>query len=211
MIKGQTILTHRQTGREQCSRFHRTFEYDFCGAGTAYPSGAHEFTHPTSPVFSGVRVARSLVLWLCFVDRCLSFCTFSFGHYDVCPSIYEFWLSFGIFKLFLYLCKKHSLNTMHEIVWMDCFSTNTNLRSTCLVVLNLWRTSFVIHSHRIKTLYILNTALWSLLLYNIYIYILLGNLPLYNGGNHYWSNSDYLGSSGCVHKIQSYIYKWHIV
>jgi hypothetical protein len=35
-------------------------------AGTAYPSGA-------PPVFSGVRVTRSLVLCLCFVDRCLSF------------------------------------------------------------------------------------------------------------------------------------------
>ena len=27
----------------------------------------------------------------------------------------------------------------------------------------------------------------------IYIYILFGNLPLYNGGNHY------RGNSGCVH------------
>ena len=32
------------------------------------------------PVFSGVRVTRSLVLYVCFVDRCLSFCTFSLGH-----------------------------------------------------------------------------------------------------------------------------------
>ena len=45
-------------------------------AGTAYPSGAHVFT----PVFSGVRCTRSLVLYVCFVDRCSSFCTFSFGH-----------------------------------------------------------------------------------------------------------------------------------
>ena len=30
------------------------------------------------PVFSGVCVTRSLVLCVCFVDRCLSFCTFSF-------------------------------------------------------------------------------------------------------------------------------------
>jgi hypothetical protein len=30
---------------------------------------------------------------VCFVDRCLSFCTFSFGHCVVCPSsIYGFWL-----------------------------------------------------------------------------------------------------------------------
>jgi hypothetical protein len=28
------------------------------------------------PVFSGVRVTRSLVLYVCFMDRCLSFCTF---------------------------------------------------------------------------------------------------------------------------------------
>ena len=58
-------------------------------AGTAYPSGAPEFT----PVFSGVRVTRSLVLYVCFVDRCLYFCTFSFGHCAVCSSsIYGFWL-----------------------------------------------------------------------------------------------------------------------
>jgi len=30
------------------------------------------------PVFSGVRVTRSLVLCVCFVDRCLSFCPFLF-------------------------------------------------------------------------------------------------------------------------------------
>jgi hypothetical protein len=28
----------------------------------------------------GVRVTRSSVLCVCFIDRCLSFCTFSFGH-----------------------------------------------------------------------------------------------------------------------------------
>ena len=45
------------------------------------------------PVFSGIPVTRSLVLYICFVDRCLSFCTFSFGHCGVCySSIYEFWL-----------------------------------------------------------------------------------------------------------------------
>ena len=44
------------------------------------------------PVFSGVRVTRSLVVCVCFVDRCLSFSLFSFGHCIVCPfSIYGFW------------------------------------------------------------------------------------------------------------------------
>ena len=61
------------------------------GAGTAYPSGSPEFT----PGFSGVRVTRSLVVYVCFADRCLSFCTFSFGHCIVCSSsIYGFWLPF---------------------------------------------------------------------------------------------------------------------
>ena len=46
-----------------------------------------------SVVFSVVRVTRSLDLCVCFVDRCLSFCNFSFGHCVVCPSsIYRFWL-----------------------------------------------------------------------------------------------------------------------
>ena len=55
----------------------------------------------SSPVFSGVRVTRSLVLCVCFVDRCLSFCTFSFGHCVVCSSsICGFWLPLWIFKLF---------------------------------------------------------------------------------------------------------------
>ena len=45
------------------------------------------------PVFNGLRVTRSLVLCVCFVDRCLSFCTFSFGHCVVCfSSIYGFLL-----------------------------------------------------------------------------------------------------------------------
>ena len=55
------------------------------------------WVHP--PVSSWVRVTRSSVLYVCFVDRCLSFCTFSFGHCVVCPSsIYRFGLPF------CYLC-----------------------------------------------------------------------------------------------------------
>jgi len=50
------------------------------GAGTAYPSGAHEFTL----VFSVVRF-RSLVF--CRLICCLSYCSFSFGHCAVSPSL----------------------------------------------------------------------------------------------------------------------------
>jgi len=39
-----------------------------------------------SRVVSGVCVTCSLVLCVCFVDRCLSFRPFSFGHYVVCSS-----------------------------------------------------------------------------------------------------------------------------
>ena len=40
-----------------------------------------------------------LVLYVCFVDRCLSFCTFSFGHCAVCSSsIYGFWLPLWFFQ-----------------------------------------------------------------------------------------------------------------
>jgi ABC-type maltose transport system permease subunit len=38
------------------------------------------------PGFSGVRVTWSLVLCVCFVDHCLSFCPFSFGYCVVCSS-----------------------------------------------------------------------------------------------------------------------------
>jgi hypothetical protein len=48
----------------------------------------HRGSHP---VFSGVRATRSFVLYVFFVDRCLSFCTFSFVHCVVCSSsIYRF-------------------------------------------------------------------------------------------------------------------------
>ena len=51
------------------------------------------------PIFSGICVTRSLVLYVCFVDRCLPFYTFSLGHSVVCSSsINGFW--FAIFTLF---------------------------------------------------------------------------------------------------------------
>ena len=52
-------------------------------SGIAYASEASEFT----PVFSGVRVTRSLVLFVYFVDRWLSF---SIGNCVIGPSIYGF-------------------------------------------------------------------------------------------------------------------------
>ena len=47
----------------------------------------------TSTNRGGVRVTRSLVLCVCFIDGFLSYCPFSFGHCVVCSSsISGFWL-----------------------------------------------------------------------------------------------------------------------
>jgi hypothetical protein len=61
------------------------------------------------PIFSGVHATWSLVLYICFVDRCLSFCTFSFGYCVVCSSsIYGFWLPlWHLQTLFIYLPTPH--------------------------------------------------------------------------------------------------------
>jgi hypothetical protein len=56
----------------------------------------------SSPVFSGVCVTRSLDLYVCFVDRCLSFCTFFLAHCVVCSSsIYDFRLLLWYLQTFL--------------------------------------------------------------------------------------------------------------
>ena len=54
------------------------------------PSLWSTWDHPR--FFVGVCINRSLVLFVCFEDWCLSFYPFSFGHCVVCPSIYGLWL-----------------------------------------------------------------------------------------------------------------------
>jgi hypothetical protein len=67
-----------------------------CGVGTAYPSRAPEF----SLVFSGVRVAWSLVFCVMFIDGCSSF--FFWPLYCL-TSIYGFWPLFMASDLYLWL------------------------------------------------------------------------------------------------------------
>jgi hypothetical protein len=53
-------------------------------------------------VIRRVGVTRSLVLCVCFVDRCLSFCTFCFGYwFSILFRFTDSYYPFGIFKLFL--------------------------------------------------------------------------------------------------------------
>jgi len=77
---------------------------DTIGAGTAHPSRAPEFIHCSYR--SVVRVTRSLVLFVCFVDRCLSFCPFSFDHFVISlSSIYRLWLPLWYLQTLLTLCR----------------------------------------------------------------------------------------------------------
>ena len=67
----------------------------------ARPANTSEYLN-SPPVYNGFRVTRSLVLYVRFVDRCLSFCLFCFGHFVVCPrSIYDFWLPLWYLQPFL--------------------------------------------------------------------------------------------------------------
>ena len=78
------------------------------------------------PVIIWVRVIRSLVLCVCFVDCCLSFCTFSFGHCVFCSSIYGFWLPFWyrqtlLIKMVFYLLHSRffEISPINSINWVS--------------------------------------------------------------------------------------------
>ena len=79
------------------------------------------FLFLSSPlVFSGDRVTRSLASYVCFVDRCLSFCIFSFVHCVVCSSsIYGFGLPFWYLQTLLTNNKSH-MQYVYDIGKNDC-------------------------------------------------------------------------------------------
>ena len=74
--------------------------------------------HLCSPlVFSGARATRSLVLYVCFVDRCLSFVLFLLAIVLSVLQLTDSDYPYGIFKLFLlvyfisdYIYNNHSLS-----------------------------------------------------------------------------------------------------
>ena len=84
------VLSSFMTYHRVCNESNTTGAYR--GTGTAYPSGAHEFTTG----FSGVRVARSLPFCIVFFRSC---CRFSFDHCIVW-SVRRFMASIGLLKLF---------------------------------------------------------------------------------------------------------------
>ena len=98
--------------------------------GTAYPSW----------VFSEVRDTRSLVLYVCFVDRCLSFCPFSFGHCVVCPSsIYGFWLPIWYLQTLLTFNKMmYALYQINMLSWIFIVLTHWNNSRPVDIVALFW-------------------------------------------------------------------------
>ena len=81
----------------------------------------------SSPVFSGVRVPRSLVFCVVLCRSVLPFCPFSFGNCILCHSlIYGFWLTFGIFKLFLFIWLRSALLVKgSRKTTFDCLEINS--------------------------------------------------------------------------------------
>ena len=81
--------------------------------------------------FSEVRVIRVLVLYVCFVDRCLSFCTFSFGHCVVCSSsMCGFWLLLWYLQTSATFCRYCGQITFTEITAV-CFLLAFRLKRIC--------------------------------------------------------------------------------
>ena len=66
-------------------------------------------------IFSGVRVTRSLVLCVCFVDHCWSFCTFSFDH---CVCLLFFDIQIMIIPLVSSNSSVHILHVVYCPVFM---------------------------------------------------------------------------------------------
>ena len=111
-------------------------------AGTAYRTLPEHLSSPL--VFSVVRVIRYLVLYVCFVDRCLSFCTFSFGHCVVCSSsIYGFRLPLWYLQTLLWLSIVSNSLALHT--WI--LSSETKIVCGCTKIhksVNIYATELLI-------------------------------------------------------------------
>jgi hypothetical protein len=137
------------------------------------------------PIFSGVHATRSLVLYICFVDCCLSFCSFSFGHCVVCSSsIYELLLPLWYLQSLLVKCVSDCMKRCFE---MPNFWTLTwNVTSICLCF----------KMYNVYTLYLVLLFCLDILpiLYNNYLFCNRRNLLtiLYLGCVLVWIDAPFL-------------------
>ena len=129
------------------------------GAGTAYPSGAPEFTTG----FSGVRVTWSLVLYVYFVDRCWSFLAFVLFLMAIVLSVLRYTDSdypFGIFKLFFHMDYYPQIFVVwkQELPKFFCMYINIYLMQTLLLYslyLHMYMHN-VLYMYSVKNMYIIN-------------------------------------------------------
>ena len=84
------------------------------------------------PYFGEVRVTRSLVLYVCFVDRWLSFCTFSFGHCVVYSSaVYGFWLSLWYLQILHIIIMCHIISSQTVFHHLRKLKTRGSVSFNC--------------------------------------------------------------------------------
>ena len=103
-MRARKPLHHRYRAVDMRSYNRLLQTYTYLSTVLAWSNTNEHLSSPS--IFSGVRVTRSLVLCVCFVDLCLSFCPISF--HIVFSVLLRFTKSdhpFGIFNLFL--CKYH--------------------------------------------------------------------------------------------------------
>ena len=85
------------------------------------------------PVFSGVRVTRSVVLCVCFVDSCLSFCTFCLFLFDI-----RFWLPIWYLQILLKACTFKTLMETNIEFLRQIVHYNMISRERCLNLRHSW-------------------------------------------------------------------------
>jgi hypothetical protein len=129
-------------------------------AGPAYLSWAPGFTSG----FSRVRVTRSLVLCVCFVDRCLSFCYFLLTIVlSVLLTFINYDYPFGIFKLFKIQ------------IWLNIAVKTLNLGK--ILMSHYW---FFFYLYRLTTRFLTSVILGGLLARSVYPFRSLYFTPRFN-------------------------------
>jgi hypothetical protein len=109
-----------------------------------------------------------------FVNRCLSFCPFSFGHCFVCPSIYGFWLPIWYLQtLFLYFGtnKKKKITSQHNILIELILTYELSIGKLSLNPLREGL-SFLFNNG-LRCVNMISTKLYILIIYNPYTIAML--------------------------------------
>jgi hypothetical protein len=106
----------------------------------------YEYSFSKIRVFSGVRVARSLVVCVMFCRSLFVIFTFSFGHCVVCPSlIYGIWVPLWYLLTFLFgffSSHKYKYTIVSIARYVTCFINS--LTAVQLSIIQWW---FILYEH----------------------------------------------------------------